>query len=331
MTERAGIGIKKDYKLLNWEQNDFPIACTKCLGEGKFLRMLKRFLGAECRICTRPFTVFRWTLQHQSARQKKTEICSTCAKINNCCQVCVHDLQFDLPLELRNKLLGDQKVELLMSEGNKEIFAHLANEQLDALQLPYAQLDAFLKKRAEAETGLLAVEPEGPQIDAVDDEAEVLVDPTNIRKYVVDRYAHLNAGQREMARAIDGAQKVVGGSDDIRTVSIWFVEEREVGIVQKKVEDIFEEPFTVEWRDNEALLTFESKSAAERFIRIFDGKFVIRGKMLNVDWHVEYRSLPQKLVQGFFGLVTDKFLPKEPTPESEALLHKRANPPKAVQ
>lgn len=48
--------------------------------------MSKQNLGAECKICTRPFTLFRW-LPGAGMRYKKTEICQTCAKAKNVCQV----------------------------------------------------------------------------------------------------------------------------------------------------------------------------------------------------------------------------------------------------
>lgn len=37
MAERAGYGVKKNIKLLNWETNDFPILCDSCLGDQKYM------------------------------------------------------------------------------------------------------------------------------------------------------------------------------------------------------------------------------------------------------------------------------------------------------
>jgi hypothetical protein len=48
-------------------------------------------------VCARPFTVFRWA-PGPRARYKKTEVCSTCAKIKNICQTCLLDLQFGMPI-----------------------------------------------------------------------------------------------------------------------------------------------------------------------------------------------------------------------------------------
>ena len=67
-----------------WEETDFPILCNVCLGENPYIRMLKDRFGKECKICTRPFTTFKWKPGHNS-RPKFTEICQTCGKIKNIC------------------------------------------------------------------------------------------------------------------------------------------------------------------------------------------------------------------------------------------------------
>jgi hypothetical protein len=46
-----------------------------------------------CKICERPFTVFRWQ-PGARARYKKTQLCQTCAKSKNACQTCVLDLVY---------------------------------------------------------------------------------------------------------------------------------------------------------------------------------------------------------------------------------------------
>lgn len=32
-------------------ESDFPIVCAKCLGDHPYLRMIKRPMGAECKVC----------------------------------------------------------------------------------------------------------------------------------------------------------------------------------------------------------------------------------------------------------------------------------------
>jgi len=51
----------------------------------------KQEFGHECKICNRPFTVFRWN-PGNGGRFKKTEICTTCSKIKGVCQTCLLDL-----------------------------------------------------------------------------------------------------------------------------------------------------------------------------------------------------------------------------------------------
>lgn len=140
----GGYGVKKEGKLLNWEKNSFPIACDKCLGPQKYMRMLKKPLGNECKVCERPYTSFHWKIGN-NPRFKKTQICSTCSKINNCCQVCIYDLEFGLPIDIRNRIMGDNKVELMTSEGNKDMFAALMDDNVDKLKLPYKKMNSTLK------------------------------------------------------------------------------------------------------------------------------------------------------------------------------------------
>lgn len=110
--------------------------------------MSKQPLGAECKVCTRPFTVrplalstlpstatldqlltkppclpqvFKW-LPGQGSRYKKTEICTVCAKAKNVCQTCLLDLQFGLPTQVRDTVLGI-KTKAPSSDINREYHA----------------------------------------------------------------------------------------------------------------------------------------------------------------------------------------------------------------
>ncbi|KAJ9589716.1 hypothetical protein L9F63_017088, partial [Diploptera punctata] len=65
------------YNRQNWEDAEFPILCQTCLGDNPYIRMTKERYGKECKICSRPFTVFRWC-PGARMRFKKTEVCQTC-------------------------------------------------------------------------------------------------------------------------------------------------------------------------------------------------------------------------------------------------------------
>ncbi|CAM9434710.1 unnamed protein product, partial [Phaeothamnion confervicola] len=107
MAER-GMQVKADLNKSGWEDADFPIVCETCLGSNPYVRMTKEPYGMACKICERPFTIFRWR-PGAEARFKKTEVCQTCAKLKNVCQTCVLDLQYGLPVEVRDKFLAEEE------------------------------------------------------------------------------------------------------------------------------------------------------------------------------------------------------------------------------
>lgn len=263
MTERAGYGVKRNYKVLNWEQNDFPILCENCLGESQHIRLLKKHLGAECKICARPCTVFNWRPSGPKAKPRRTEICSTCAKINNCCQSCVYDLDHNLPIDVRNKLMGDKKVELLVSEGNRDIFTSLFEANNRGAELPYNQTK-MLKHLGETEA-----DPEEPKAD---------------RDVIKNKFKDLNPEQKEVLQNMEVSKKIVEGLDQ-RTVYIKYIVDSEVGFVKSKILSIFDSNlFSVEFEDNVLRVDFNDPDDAEKFMKIYGNNMIIKGKKLTLDW-----------------------------------------------
>lgn len=106
-----------------------PSCCEKCLGDNPYVQMLKEEHGLECKICTRPFTVFRWKAD-RTARQKKTNLCLTCARLKNCCQCCMLDLSFGLPIVVR-----DAALKMIApgpnSEVNREYYAQNHEKEIE--------------------------------------------------------------------------------------------------------------------------------------------------------------------------------------------------------
>jgi pre-mRNA-splicing factor RBM22/SLT11 len=132
MGER-GFGIKADTTKSAWESEDFPQLCESCLGDNPYVRMMKDAYGQACKICNRPFTVFRWK-PGKRARYKKTEICQTCARMKNVCQTCVLDLQYNLPVQVRDAFLNQEERDRLSvpdSDANREWFAQQHNRMLE--------------------------------------------------------------------------------------------------------------------------------------------------------------------------------------------------------
>ncbi|RPB09098.1 hypothetical protein P167DRAFT_567472 [Morchella conica CCBAS932] len=150
-------GPKSDINRSGAEVTDFPAVCNDCLSatDNPFIQMIKEDRGLECKICTRPFTVFRWAADRTS-RFKKTNICLTCARLKNCCQCCMLDLSFGLPIAVRDAALK------LVAQGpssgiNKEYYAQNHEGALVDGQVPeeYDKTDAaardLLKKLAGSE------------------------------------------------------------------------------------------------------------------------------------------------------------------------------------
>lgn len=99
--------IKRDDNKSKWEQTEFPLVCETCLGDNPYIRMTHEAHGKKCKICETPFTVFAWQAGTKG-RLKKVEICKSCAAAKNVCQVCIYDLQYGLPVQVRDRILAEE-------------------------------------------------------------------------------------------------------------------------------------------------------------------------------------------------------------------------------
>jgi len=133
------------YNRQAWENSEFPILCETCLGDNPYVRMMKEKYGKECKICARPFTVFRWC-PGAGMRYKKTEICQTCSKLKNVCQTCLLDLEYGLPVQVRDQALKI-KDDLPRSAVNKEYFNQNVEKQLaEDNSVAYGELGKITSK-----------------------------------------------------------------------------------------------------------------------------------------------------------------------------------------
>lgn len=127
--DRFGHNIRADVRKQGAEVSDLPILCETCLGENPYVRLLREENGKECKICQNPFTHFRWK-PGQSGRYKQTIICNGCAKLKNVCQTCLFDLDYNLPVQVRDKLL-DSAITLPENEVNRNFFLEQAEKNME--------------------------------------------------------------------------------------------------------------------------------------------------------------------------------------------------------
>mmetsp|Transcript_44668 Transcript_44668/g.78565 ORF Transcript_44668/g.78565 Transcript_44668/m.78565 type:complete len:399 (-) Transcript_44668:17-1213(-) len=137
-----GLRIASDVNKEGWEKASFPLLCETCLGDNPYVRMQKEDYGTECKICVRPFTIFRWKAGTQG-RYKATVVCQSCAKMKNVCQTCLFDLEYGLPVQVRDKYLeelGQQKISLPESRVGRDYQLQSRQAEAEAGDLPYGKV-----------------------------------------------------------------------------------------------------------------------------------------------------------------------------------------------
>lgn len=143
MTEK-GFRIAAEVNKEGWEKTQFPLLCETCLGDNPYVRMQKEDYGVECKICVRPFTIFRWKAG-TNGRYKATVVCQSCARMKNVCQTCLFDLEFGLPVQVRDKYLeemGQTKMALPASRVGRDFQLQEACKDKDGEDLPYGKVGA---------------------------------------------------------------------------------------------------------------------------------------------------------------------------------------------
>lgn len=134
--------------------DDFSI-CDQCLGKDQLLRLVKHCNAAECRTCTRPFDVYRWNARTAGEQAKKTIICVTCARQRDCCQLCMLDIHFHIPLNLRDtalRMAGLDDEYSITKTKNRELQAIHAEEA----QTRFANCESIASERQAKARALLA-------------------------------------------------------------------------------------------------------------------------------------------------------------------------------
>lgn len=129
LTQSYGFLNKQNTANAGSSSAETPILCETCLGPNPYVRMSRQHLGKECKVCGRPFTVFRWN-PGAGMRFKKTEICTTCAKLKHVCQTCILDLDYHLPTHVRDAALHIQSA-IPTSDINRQYYVNRMEALMD--------------------------------------------------------------------------------------------------------------------------------------------------------------------------------------------------------
>lgn len=135
MTSTAGGAAGEMTNVTNprGEGEEFPILCETCLGPNPYVRMQRDECGRGCKVCERPFTMFRWRPGGSGMRPKKTEICVTCARAKNVCQTCILDLSYNLPVQVRDVAMASHLRQLQSAPSSTAVLEYTANATEKAL------------------------------------------------------------------------------------------------------------------------------------------------------------------------------------------------------
>jgi pre-mRNA-splicing factor RBM22/SLT11 len=302
--------IKQDLNRAGWETTDFPSVCENCLPENPYVKMLKEDYGAECKLCTRPFTVFSWSADRAHGRKKRTNICLTCARLKNACQSCILDLQFGLPIQIRDKAL-EMVAPGPQSEINREYFAQNNELAIEEGRAGTEEYDKADEKGRELLRKLAHSKPYFKKGRMLEEDGNVQESPNRSGDRAIgsgvggpgpirtrDSRAAGAAGRGGRGGRRGGAfpstsQLPPGPADYIppqdRNIMSLFVTGVEDDLPEYKIRDFFKEhgkikSLVVSHMSHCAFINYETREGAEAAAAACQGKAVIAGCPLRVRW-----------------------------------------------
>lgn len=294
--------LLRDLEADGWERSDFPIICESCLGDNPYVRMTKADYDKECKICTRPFTVFRWR-PGRDARYKKTEICQTCSKLKNVCQVCLLDLEYGLPVQVRDTALSISTHDAIpKSDVNREYFAEEHDRKARAgldYESSYGKVrpnDTILKlqrtapyyKRNRAHVCSFYIRGECTRGAECPYRHEMPVTGELSQQNIKDRYYGVNDPVAMKLLNKAGEMQILEPPDD-ESIKTLYVGGLDARITEQDLRDNFYahgeiESIRMVLQRACAFVTYTTREAAEKAAEELSNKLVIKGLRLKLMW-----------------------------------------------
>ncbi|KAL3700426.1 hypothetical protein R1sor_018448 [Riccia sorocarpa] len=303
--------LLRDVEADGWERSDFPIICESCLGDNPYVRMTKANFDKECKICTRPFTVFRWR-PGRDARYKKSEVCQTCSKLKNVCQVCLLDLEYGLPVQVRDTALGINTSDVIpKSDVNREYFAEEQDRKARAgldYESSYGKArpnDTILKlqrttpyyKRNRAHICSFYVRGECTRGAECPYRHEMPVTGELSQQNIKDRYYGVNdpVAAKLLRKAGEMPSLVPPEDESIKTLYIGGLDQR---IGEEDLKDQFYaygeiESIRLVSQRACAFITYTNREGAEKAAEQLANKLVIKGLRLKLMWGKPQQPKPE--------------------------------------
>ncbi|CAH0387857.1 unnamed protein product [Bemisia tabaci] len=293
------------YNRQNWEDAEFPILCQTCLGDNPYIRMTKEKYGKECKICARPFTVFRWC-PGARMRFKKTEVCQTCSRLKNVCQTCLLDLEYGLPIQVRDTAL-QIKDDIPRSDVNKEYYVQNLNSEMSkadptapigSVGKAQAASDLLLKlarttpyyKRNRPHICSFWVKGECRRGEECPYRHEKPTDPDDplADQNIKDRYYGVNDPVAEKLLRRASAMPKLDPPED-KSITTLFVGNLNENIDEKQLRDHFYQfgeirSVTMVPRQQCAFVQYTTRAAAEQAAERTFGKLILSGRRINIKW-----------------------------------------------
>ncbi|XXG56746.1 hypothetical protein AAC387_Pa03g4080 [Persea americana] len=308
--------LLRDVEADGWERSDFPIICESCLGDNPYVRMTKADYDKECKICTRPFTVFRWR-PGRDARYKKTEVCQTCSKLKNVCQVCLLDLEYGLPVQVRDTALAINSNDAIpKSDVNREYFAEEHDRRARAgidYESSYGKArpnDTILKlqrttpyyKRNRAHVCSFYVRGECTRGAECPYRHEMPITGELSQQNIKDRYYGVNdpVAMKLLNKAGEMPSLVPPDDESIKTLYVGGLDAR---VTEQDLKDHFYahgeiESIRMVLQRACAFVTYTTREAAEKAAEDLSNKLVIKGLRLKLMWGKPQAPKPESENQG---------------------------------
>lgn len=265
------------------------------------MRMIRETYGKECTICNRPFTVFRWC-PGAKMRYKKTEVCQTCAKTKNVCQTCLLDLEYGLPVQVRDAALKMQD-NIPKSDVNREYYQQNNEAALaktggssgaggkapNELLMKLARTTPYYK-RNRAHICSFWVKGECKRGEECPYRHEMPTDPNDplANQNIKDRYYGVDdpVAEKLLKRAADMPKLTPPTDKSITTV---YVGGLDANIKEQDLRDVFYQygeirNINMVTKSGCAFVNFSQRECAEKAVQGAFNKLIIKGRRLKILW-----------------------------------------------